>query len=173
MSGRLQQLRYPFSLQARRASQKLARDLGVLVDLLDDPDNYYIIDEKFYLIDLPGYGYAKTSQKERAYWGKLVLGFILKSENIQLAFHIIDGRHKPTDLDVKLHELLRSVDIPQIILLNKADKLKQYEYRNAIENIKTIFPEFIKSENLFFYSSFKATGRKEIVSRLNNLFYLS
>jgi GTP-binding protein len=135
--------------------------------------NYYIIDEKFYLIDLPGYGYAKTSQKERAYWGKLVLGFILKSENIQLAFHIIDGRHKPTDLDVKLHELLRSVDIPQIILLNKADKLKQYEYRNAIENIKTVFPEFIKSENLFFYSSFKATGRKEIVSRLNNLFYLS
>ena len=135
--------------------------------------NYYIIDEKFYLIDLPGYGYAKTSQKERAYWGKLVLGFILKSENIQLAFHIIDGRHKPTDLDVKLHELLRSVDIPQIILLNKADKLKQYEYRNAIENIKTVFPEFIKSENLFFYSSSKATGRKEIVSRLNNLFYLS
>jgi GTP-binding protein len=135
--------------------------------------NYYIIDEKFYLIDLPGYGYAKTSQNERAYWSKLVSGFILKSENIQLAFHIIDGRHKPTDLDVKLHKLLRSIDIPQIILLNKADKLKQYEYRSAIENIKKVFPEFIKSENLFFYSSSKATGRKEIASRLNNLFYLS
>ena len=135
--------------------------------------NYYNIDEKFYLIDLPGFGYAKTSQKERAYWGKFISDFILKSGNIQLAFHIIDGRHKPTDLDVKLHELLRSVDISQIILMNKVDKLKQPEYKNAIENIKTVFPEFVKGKNLFFYSSTKATGRKEIVSRLNNLFYLS
>ena len=135
--------------------------------------NYYNVDEKFYLIDLPGYGYAKTSLKERAHWGKLVSDFIFNSKNIQLAFHLIDSRHKPTELDVKLHELLNGTEIPQIILLSKADKLKQSEYKKAVDNIKTVFSEFIKDENLFFYSSYKATGRKEITGRLNSLFYLS
>ena len=133
----------------------------------------YNVDDKFYLVDLPGYGYAKTSLKERAYWGKLVSGFILKSNRINLAFHLIDSRHKPTELDIKLHELLRSADIPQVILLSKSDKLKQSDYKKAILNINSFFPEFSEGENLFFYSSTKNTGRKEIASMLNGLFYLS
>ena len=134
--------------------------------------NYYNVDEKFYLIDLPGYGYAKTSLKERVHWGKLVSDFIFNSTKIQLAFHLIDSRHKPTELDVKLHELLLASDIPQIIILSKADKLKQSEYKREVDVIKDYFPEFIKGENLFFYSSTKAVGRKEIASILNCLFYL-
>lgn len=135
--------------------------------------NYYSVDDKFYLVDLPGYGYAKTSLKERAYWGKLVSGFIIKSNRINLAFHLIDSRLKPTELDIKLHELLKSADIPQVILLSKSDKLKQSDYRKAILNINYFFPEFSEGENLFFYSSAKNTGRKEIASMLNGLFYLS
>lgn len=134
--------------------------------------NYYNVDDKFYLIDLPGYGYAKTSLTERAHWGKLVSEFIFNSTKIQLAFHLIDSRHKPTELDVKLQELLLDSNIPQIILLSKSDKLKQSEFKKAVDTIKDFFPEFIKGENLFFYSSVKATGRKEIASILNNLFYL-
>jgi len=134
--------------------------------------NYYNVDDKFYLIDLPGYGYAKTSLEERAHWGKLVSEFIFNSPNIKLAIHFIDSRHKPTDLDIKLHELLVTSNLTQIILLSKADKLKQSEYKKEVDSIKTFFPEFIKGENLFFHSSTKATGRKEIASILNSLFYL-
>ncbi len=134
--------------------------------------NYYNIDEVFYLVDLPGYGYTKTNKTEREKWGKLVSDFILKSDDIQLAVHFIDSRHKPTELDIKLNELLNFAELPYIVLLSKADKLKQKDYNNAVKNSKFVFPELILNENLFFYSSTKGKGRKEILKHFSNLFYL-
>ena len=134
--------------------------------------NYYNIDDVFFLVDLPGYGYAKTSKTEREKWGKIISGFILKSINIQLAVHLIDSRHKPTDLDIKLNELLNSASLPYIVLLSKADKLKQSDYTRAVKNLKLTFPELILNENLFFYSSTRGRGRKEILKRFSSLFYL-
>ena len=134
--------------------------------------NYYNIDEVFYLIDLPGYGYAKTSKTEREKWGKIISDFILKSVNIQLAIHLIDSRHKPTELDIKLNEMLNYAGLPYIVLLTKADKLKQSDYNRAVKNLYSTFPELILNENLFFYSSTKGKGRKEILKRLSSLFYL-
>jgi GTP-binding protein len=134
--------------------------------------NYYKIDEVFYLVDLPGYGYAKTSKMEREKWGKIISDFILKSANIQLAIHLIDSRHKPTELDIKLNELLNYAALPYIVLLTKSDKLKQSEYNRAVKNLNSTFPELILNENLFFYSSTKGKGRKEILKRFSSLFYL-
>jgi GTP-binding protein len=134
--------------------------------------NYYNIDNVFYLVDLPGYGYAKTSKTEREKWGKIVSDFILKSVNIQLAFHLIDSRHKPTELDIKLNELLNFAGLPYIVLLSKADKLKQSDYSRTAKNTNFIFPELILNENLFFYSSTKVKGKKEILKRFSSLFYL-
>ena len=132
--------------------------------------NYYLIDEKFYIVDLPGFGYAKTSIKERDYWAKLIAGYMQKSENIALAFHLVDSRHKPTELDVKLNTLLRHAEIPYIIVLSKVDKLKQSEYSLAGKKVKLSFPEAIPGVNLINYSSVKKTGRKEILQRLSVLF---
>jgi GTP-binding protein len=134
--------------------------------------NFYSVDDIFYLVDLPGYGYAKVSKKERDFWGKLVADFILSSENIELAFHLIDSRHKPTELDIKLNELLNYAQIPYIVLMNKSDKLKQSEFKTAIHNVTDTFPELILDENLFFYSAAKGKGKKEIVNRFSKLFYL-
>jgi GTP-binding protein len=134
--------------------------------------NYYNIDDVFYLVDLPGYGYAKTSKSEREKWGKIISGFILKSVNIQIAVHLIDSRHKPTELDVKLNELLNFAGLPYIVLLSKADKLKQSDYSHAVKNINFIFPELILNKNLFFYSSTKGKGKKELLKRFSSLFYL-
>ncbi|UCH66484.1 MAG: YihA family ribosome biogenesis GTP-binding protein [Ignavibacterium sp.] len=134
--------------------------------------NYYNIDEVFYLVDLPGYGYAKTSKTEREKWGKIISDFILKSGNIQLAIHLIDSRHKPTELDIRLNELLNIAELPYIVLLTKADKLKQSDYNRAVKNINVTFPELIPEENLFFYSSTKGKGKKEILKRFSRLFYL-
>ncbi|MGD8307197.1 MAG: ribosome biogenesis GTP-binding protein YihA/YsxC [Ignavibacteria bacterium] len=134
--------------------------------------NYYNIDDTFYLVDLPGFGYAKVSKKEREYWGKLIIEFLSRSKNIQLAIHLIDSRHNPTELDVKLNELLSYKSIPHIVLLNKSDKLKQSEFHRVLQITTSLFKELILSENLFFYSSTKGSGKKEIISRLSKLFYL-
>lgn len=133
--------------------------------------NYYNIDSKFYIVDLPGYGYAKTSQTERKKWGKLISDFLASSNHIQLIVHLLDSRHHPTELDVKLNEMLRSLNLPYIILLNKSDKLKQSEYSKSVKKAIEFFPELTLNENLFFFSSVKGTGNKEIKKLLSALFY--
>ncbi len=133
--------------------------------------NYYLIDDKFYIVDLPGYGYAKTSLKEREFWGKLLSEFITKSKNISIALHFIDSRHNPTELDLNLNALLRESNLPYIVLLNKIDKLKQSELSKVQKNIISFFPELIFGDNLFIYSSVKKIGKKEIQNRIYNLYY--
>lgn len=133
--------------------------------------NYYSIDSKFYMVDLPGYGYAKISQSERKKWGALINAFFSTSKHIQLTIHLIDSRHQPTELDIKLNDMLRSLDIPYIVLLNKSDKLKQSEFSTAKKRIIEMFPELILYENLFYFSSVKGTGNKEIKKLLAALFY--
>jgi GTP-binding protein len=133
--------------------------------------NYYKIDETFYIVDLPGYGYAKTSLKERQEWGKIISSYISSSKNIVLAFHFIDSRHNPTDLDLQLYELLKFNKISSIILLNKIDKLKQSEFMSSKKKIIEFFPDLVHGENLFLYSSVKKKGRTEIQHVLAKLFY--
>ena len=133
--------------------------------------NFYLIDEKFYIVDLPGYGYAKTSIKEREFWSKLIGEYISKANNIFLAFHFIDSRHNPTELDKKLNEFLRLAEVPYIVILSKIDKLKQSELSKVKKEIINFFPELIFGENLFIYSSVKKTGKQEVQNRIYNLFY--
>ena len=122
-------------------------------------------------MDLPGYGYAKTSKKEREYWGGLVRNFIQLEKNIVLAFHLIDSRHKPTELDLQLSDFLESVNLNRITILTKADKLKQSEFTSSKKNTSELIHGLILNENLFFYSSIKKTGRKEILNLLSKIFY--
>lgn len=133
--------------------------------------NYYLIDEKLYFVDLPGYGYAKTSLKERKYWGDIIGQYISTSGHISLGIHLIDSRHNPSDLDLKLNILLKGQGIPYIVLLNKVDKLNQSEISSAKKNIKTYFPELSNENNLLLYSAVKKTGRKDILSYLSKMFY--
>lgn len=133
--------------------------------------NYYKIDDKLYIVDLPGYGYAKASIDERKRWGQLVTDFINKSGFITLACHLIDSRHKPTDLDYQLNSLLNYKGLPYIVILSKADKLKQSEINSAKKNVINSFNDLKYSENLFLYSSVKKTGKKEIIKKISSLFY--
>jgi|YelNatPaOPRAMG01_1025707.scaffolds.fasta_scaffold03074_3 GTP-binding protein len=132
--------------------------------------NYYLIDEKFYLVDLPGFGYAKISKQERENWANLIEYYFDKSESISLAFHFIDSRHKPTELDVKLNSLLNFKKIPYIIILSKVDKLKQSEY-NIAKKLVIETLHGIDKENIINYSSQKKIGRKEILKTFTEMFY--
>jgi GTP-binding protein len=133
--------------------------------------NFYTIDKNFYIVDLPGFGYAKISKKEREYWKKLVAGYLAADRKKALAIHLVDSRHKPTELDIHLNQLLQHNEIPYIVLLSKVDKLKQSELKRSINDTITIFPELTYGENLFIYSSVKGTGRKELLRLLASMFY--
>ena len=133
--------------------------------------NYYLIDKKFYIVDLPGFGYAKISKTEREYWAMLIQEFLSESKNIWLAFHLIDSRHKPTELDFKLNAMLHFFNIPFVVLLSKIDKLKQSEISDAKKNAIESFPELSLDDNLLTYSAVKNFGHKEILQRLSKIFY--
>lgn len=133
--------------------------------------NYYVVDEKFYVVDLPGFGYAKVSRTERELWQKLIGDYLKAGRLITTVFHLIDARHHPTELDLLLNEFLRSLDIPYTIILNKVDKLKQGEIANRKNEITEYFPEASFGDNLLLHSAIKGTGKKEIVNRLRKLFY--
>ncbi len=133
--------------------------------------NYYIVDEKFYIVDLPGFGYAKVSKTEREKWQKLIGEYLQASRQIVTVFHLIDARHHPTELDILLNEFLNSLDIPFTIILNKVDKLKQGEIAKRKSEILEYFPEVSFGDNLMLHSAVKGTGKKEIVNRLRKLFY--
>ncbi len=132
--------------------------------------NYFSVNDSFYLVDMPGFGYAKISKSEREYWAKLIEEFFKESKNIWLAFHLVDSRHKPTELDLKLNMMLHFYDIPFLILLSKIDKLKQAEVSEAKKNVINSFPELSFGDNLLVYSSIKNFGRKEVLQRLTKIF---
>jgi GTP-binding protein len=132
--------------------------------------NYYLVENKFHIVDLPGYGYAKISISEKNKWQRLIHDYLANSKNISLAFHLIDSRHKPTDLDILLNSLLHEIEIPNVVLLSKVDKLNQSEKSQSIKRIKQYFPELNLGDNLFLYSALKNIGKKEVEGRFSKLF---
>jgi GTP-binding protein len=132
--------------------------------------NYYLVENKFFIVDLPGFGYAKVSKSERDAWQHLLEKYFSLNKNIMLAVHLIDSRHEPMTLDVELHDFLRENEIPYFIILNKSDKLKQSELAQAKKQAVQFFPELIYGENFLFYSTINGTGKKEAIKLLSTLF---
>jgi len=132
--------------------------------------NYYLVEDKFFIVDLPGFGYAKVSKAERDAWQKLIESYLTAARNVEMVFHFIDSRHEPTNLDVYLNQFLHEENLPYIVILNKVDKLKQSEIAKARKTIVEYFPELIFDENLFLYSAVKGTGKSKICNRLSKLF---
>ncbi|MCX6151587.1 MAG: ribosome biogenesis GTP-binding protein YihA/YsxC [Ignavibacteriales bacterium] len=135
--------------------------------------NYYNVEDLFYLVDLPGYGYAKVSKEERNKWSALVQSYFSSGREIKLAIHFIDSRNKPTQLDFDLNNYLKKLLIPYTVILSKIDKLKQSELAFAKKEISSYFPELFLGENLLFYSSIKGTGKKEVQKKFSILFQKS
>lgn len=85
--------------------------------------NFYNIDEKFYFVDLPGYGYSKMSKKEQENVGKFIEEYLFSRENISLIVLVLDIRHKPTENDKMMYQYIKSTNKPYLIVANKADKI--------------------------------------------------
>jgi len=132
--------------------------------------NYFLVNGKFFIVDLPGLGYAKVSKAEREKWKKIISEYFKRTDKITLAVHIIDSRHEPTDIDAEISKLLFQNNIPFIIVLNKIDKLSQSEFYERKKTIKEFYSNLTENENLFFFSAVTNRGGKEIINFLKNYF---
>lgn len=126
--------------------------------------NYFVIDKKAYLVDLPGYGFAKVSQKEKERWGKLMEDYFA-ANRIDLGVMIVDYRHPPTNNDIIMANWFLESGCPFVVVANKMDKLKKSEME---PNLKTIREDLNLPEDVQIipFSAEKGNGREELVKRV-------
>ena len=98
--------------------------------------NFYNIDDKFYFVDLPGYGYSKMSKKEQEQVGKFIEQYLFNRKQISLIIFLVDIRHKPTANDKLMYNYIISAKIPFIILANKADKIAVTKVDSAVSDLQ-------------------------------------
>lgn len=103
--------------------------------------NYYTINESFYFVDVPGYGYAKVSKTEREKWGKMMEEYFQEREVLQAVVLVVDGRHKPTADDVQMVEYIRYLEIPLIVICTKMDKITNNKQAQALKQMKKALPD--------------------------------
>lgn len=127
--------------------------------------NYFNIDDKLYLVDLPGYGYAKVSKAERDRWGRLMENYFHSSGLIDLGVLIVDARHKPTADDVTMHDFFRASGCPVLVVANKVDKLKRSEIEPSLALIRETL-DLGEDETLIPFSAEKGDGKERLLGLL-------
>ncbi len=124
--------------------------------------NYFRIDEKLYLVDLPGYGYAKVSQQEKARWAKLIQSWFDDPTLMSLGVLIVDARHKPTADDKVMADYFKATGRPYVIVANKLDKLKKSEIEPNMALIRETL-ELPVDIKLIPFSAEKGSGREDLL----------
>ena len=126
---------------------------------------FYLIDQLFYLVDLPGYGYAKASYAEQEKFSNLTNQYLNSEPNINLIVQLIDIRHKPSKDDLKMLEWISFSGIPYIVVLTKADKLKRSKLKPQIETIRrSLSLELREDFNPIVTSAINKQGISELKS---------
>lgn len=128
--------------------------------------NFFLINNDFYLVDLPGYGYAKVSKAEKASWGETIERYLNGREELKRVVLLVDSRHKPTADDIMMHEWIKHYGYDVIVVATKSDKLSN----NALKKSEKIIREALKlsgNDKLYFFSSLNKKGSEQLI---NNLF---
>ena len=127
--------------------------------------NYFKIDDLFYLVDLPGYGYAKVSKGERDRWGKLMEDYFARPDLLTLGVLVVDARHQPTADDCTMTRWFRDTGCPLVVAANKVDKLKKSEVEPNLQRIRDTL-ELGEEGVLIPFSAEKGTGREELLGAI-------
>src|SRR5437763_2373183 len=120
--------------------------------------NFFLINSKFRVVDLPGYGYAKAPKEVRAEWSSAAEEYLAKREQLVLSIHIVDSRHEPSRQDLQLHEWLKHHQKQHLIVATKADKLSNNELRKNMDRIARAF----NSTQVLIYSATERRGRDQL-----------
>jgi GTP-binding protein len=131
--------------------------------------NFFMVNNGWHLVDLPGYGYAKVSKEKRSVFQETILEYIGKRENLYCLFVLVDSRIPPQEIDVNFINWLGQKQIPFVILFTKADKISNNEkekcLKNYSEQLRTTWAELPR---MIFTSATKKTGREEVLAIIQN-----
>lgn len=132
--------------------------------------NHFLINNSFYIVDLPGYGFAKASLAQRANWEKMIAGYLQKRTNLVTVFVLIDSRHEPQRKDLDFLVKLGKWGVPFNMIFTKADKSTQREAaKNVRQFIDAMRKEWEFIPRSFLTSAVKFLGRKEILTYIEEL----
>ncbi|MFG6148356.1 ribosome biogenesis GTP-binding protein YihA/YsxC [Halobacillus sp. B23F22_1] len=121
--------------------------------------NFYLINEKFHFVDVPGYGYAKVSKKERAKWGKMMEEYFAERDQLRATALVIDIRHKPTEDDCMMYDYIKHFDLPVMVIATKLDKIKKGQRNKQLQLIATTL-EMEEEDQLIPFSSETGEGKE-------------
>jgi len=131
--------------------------------------NHFLIDNKWYLVDLPGYGYAKVSHQQKKKWQSMIVDYLLNRDNLFLLFILLDSRHPPQPIDMEFIQWAGEHGIPVSIILTKTDKISG----NKLSNNKRLIETRLKQDweilpRIFNSSAINRTGKLEISDYIRN-----
>ena len=132
--------------------------------------NYFLIDRRAYLVDLPGYGYANANIEIKAKWGQMIENYLHTSKKLQAVFLLIDIRHEPSDNDIMMYDWMVNQGFAPIIIATKSDKLKKSQIAAHIKTIKDVL--HVKPGTVVIpFSSMSKEGRDEIWNLIDSLVF--
>lgn len=130
--------------------------------------NFYLCNDEFRIVDLPGYGYAKVSRAESEKWGKMMESYLENRENLLKVVQLVDIRHKPSAQDVQMYDYLKYYGLDGIVVATKADKVSRNEMTKCIKEIRnTLGME--KDDIVIPCSALKRTGHEELLNVIDEL----
>lgn len=129
--------------------------------------NFYEINEMLYFVDVPGYGFAKVSKKEKEAWGKMIETYLQERQFLRAVILIVDLRHPPTTDDKLMYTWLKHYDIPVIIVATKADKIPKGKWQKHLKEIATKL-EKDPSDDMFTFSAQTGVGKEEIWKKIQS-----
>ena len=130
--------------------------------------NFYLVNNTFYLVDVPGYGYASVNHEQQKKFGLMIEEYLAKRQELKRVFMIVDFRIKPTEDDVLMYQFLKYYDIPVTLILNKTDKVGSSKREKSIKNILSTL-DVSKEDNYIEFSSVTKKGREDVLDLIDIL----
>lgn len=131
--------------------------------------NHFLINDEWYLVDLPGYGYAKVAKESRNKWDKFIKKYLFSRSNLLYTFVLIDSRHKPQKVDLQFMEMLGIKQVPFVIVFTKIDKLSSSAFNKNITHYKKeMLKKWEELPPMISTSSESKIGREEILNLINS-----
>ena len=130
--------------------------------------NFYLVNNSFYLVDVPGYGYASVNHEQQKKFGLMIEEYLAKRSELKRVFMIVDFRIKPTEDDVLMYQFLKYYDIPVTLVLNKTDKVGSSKREKSIKNILSTL-DVSKEDNYIEFSSVTKKGREDVLDLIDIL----
>ena len=129
--------------------------------------NFYLCNDNFYLVDVPGYGFASTSKAVQKKFGLMIEEYLTTRKNLKLVFMLIDGRMRPTENDILMYDYLKYYNIPVVIIATKYDKLKAKDRDKNLKLIESTL-KLDTNDKVIYFSSLTKKGKDEILNIIEN-----